>query len=101
MSKPTPTKKWKNRLSIGKSKNSKKLLATETPKEADNGFGRSLAASRKERKKGGMMRKLRRNSKKDESYESDAGDSVSPSNPQSPYSVGTVEVSETLYPEHE
>jgi hypothetical protein len=87
----TPTKKWKNRL-MGKKKN----FQPETPKESDNGVGRSLSASRKQRKKGGIMRKLR--GKKD--YETDATSfnhtDSSPSNPQSPLSersIHSVEVS--------
>lgn len=87
----TPTRKWKNRL-MGKKKN----FQPETPREADNGVGRSLSASRKQRKKGGIMRKLR--GKKD--YDTDATSfnhtDSSPSNPQSPLSersLQSVEVS--------
>ncbi|KAL3939142.1 MAG: hypothetical protein SGBAC_006087, partial [Bacillariaceae sp.] len=76
----TPTKKWK-RFSMGKKK------IQDPPKEADNGVGRSLSASRSQRKKGGIMRKLRKSgSKKGEELEGTSFNHTesSPSNPQSP-----------------
>ena len=86
----TPNKKWKTRF-MGKKK-----VQADPPKEDDNGIGRSLSASRNQRKKGGIMRKLR-GSKKDEELEGTSFHHAesSPSNPQSPSvrSMHSVEVS--------
>lgn len=65
-------------------------MQIETPKEADNGLGRSLSAARKEKKKGGGSLIKRLFSPRDGDENHPPNDSLA--HPASPSSLASVEV---------
>ena len=81
------TPKWKGRF---KRRYSKGNMQIETPKEADNGLGRSLSAARKEKKKGGGSLIKRLFSPRDGDENHPPNDSLA--HPASPSSLASVEV---------